>query len=108
MLKKINKYQKHNRKKLPVLKLNIIFGVLWLVISTAYLATLNDIIAKGYKMKKIESQLLELENKNKNLTLNVAGKQSMEGVAARIKDLGMVDAGSVMYLTAPQTAVVRK
>lgn len=84
------------------------FAVLWLVIAVAYLAILNDITTDGYRMKKIESRLWELENENKNLTLNIADKQSMEGVAAKIKGLGMVDAGSVIYLTAPQTAVVRK
>jgi hypothetical protein len=106
---KSNKYQKkHWLRRLSVLKLNVVFVILWLAVAAGYLAVLNDMTANGYKMKKIESRLAGLGAENKDLGLNLSNKQSMERVMADVKGLGMTDSGSVTYLTMPSTVMVKK
>lgn len=93
---------------MPIFKLNAFLAISCLFIIVAYLAILNNITANGYEMKKIEDNLLKLKSENKNLSLDLSGKQSIEGVMAKVKDMNMVDAGSVTYLTMPSTVVVKK
>jgi len=104
-----NKYQKkHWYRKLPIFRLNLFLAISWLFAIVAYLAILNNIAVNGYKMKKVEDGLSKLESENKNLTLGLSEKQSIEDVMAKVKSLDMVDAGSVTYLEMPSTAMVKK
>lgn len=106
---KIKRYQKkHWLRGFSVFKLNVAFVVLWLVACAAYLAILNDMTANGYKMKKVEGQLMKLEAENKSLSLSLSNKQSMERVMVEMKSLGMTDSGSVTYLEMPSTVVVKR
>ncbi len=109
---KINKYhrtgKKYSRKKMPVFKLNVFLASVCFVAIAAYLAVLNNINVNGYKMKKVEDNLSKLQSENKNLSLGLSDKQSIEGVMAKVKDMEMVDAGSVTYLEMPSTAMVKK
>ncbi len=93
---------------MPIFKLNALLVVFWIVICAAYLAVLNDITVNGYRMKKVEDNLLKLRSENNNLSFDISDKQSIEGVAAKVKDMDMEDAGSVIYLDMPVTAVVKK
>lgn len=93
---------------MTVFKLNAAFVVLWLAACAMYLAVLNDMTAKGYKAKKIENRLAKIEAENKDLSINLSQKQSMERVMAEMKSLGMTDSGSITYLEMPSTAVVKR
>lgn len=106
---KIKRYQKkHWSRGFSVFKLNVAFAVLWLVACAAYLAILNDMTANGYKMKKVENELTQLEDQNKNLSLTLSNKQSMARVMAETKSLGMTDSGAVTYLEMPSTVMVKR
>ncbi|MFC1612428.1 hypothetical protein ACFL29_01095 [Patescibacteria group bacterium] len=94
--------------KLSVSRFNVVAAVLVFAMIVCNLVALNSITANGYKLKKIESQILELNNENQNLSLDLSDKQSIEEVIARAGDLGMVEAGHVSYITAPSTAVAKK
>lgn len=93
---------------MPIFKLNAFLAVLWLFTVVAYLAVLNNITVNGYKMKKIEDNLIKLESENKNLSLDLSDRQSVEEVMVKVRDMNMVDVGSVTYLEMPSTAVVKK
>jgi len=95
-------------QKLSVFKINVLLLVLWLVACGVYVATLNDITAKGYKTKKIEQQLMDLTSGNQNLNLSLSDKQSMEMVVEKAKSMGMVEAESVKYVNMPFAAVAKK
>lgn len=106
---KTKRYQKkHWLRGLTIFKLNMAFAVLWLVSCAAYLAILNDMTANGYKIKRIENRLAKIEAENKDLNLNLSGKQSIERIIAETKNLGMTDSGSVIYLEMPSTVVVKR
>lgn len=93
---------------MPTFKLNALLAISWLFAIVAYLAILNNIAVNGYQMKKIQDGLSQLETENKRMTLDLSDKQSIEGVMARVKDMKMVDAGSVTYLNMPSTVMVKK
>lgn len=93
---------------MPIFKLNAFLAVSWFLAIVAYLAILNNITVNGYKIKKINDEVLKLENENKSLALGLSDKQSIRGVMAKIKTMNMVDAGTVSYLDMPQTAVAKK
>jgi hypothetical protein len=106
---KRNKYQKkYSRKKMPIFRLNVFLAAMCFVAIVAYLAILNNITVNGYRIKKVEDNLSKLKNENKNLSLGLSDKQSIEGVMAKVKDMDMVDAGSVTYLNMPSTVMVKK
>lgn len=93
---------------MPVFKLNVVLASLFLISCAAYLAVLNDMAVKGYRLKKIENKVSQVESENKALSLDLAGRQSMEQVLAEARSLGMVDAGSVLYVKGGETAVAKK
>ena len=106
---KARKYQKkYSRKKLPIFKVNVFLAAMCFVAIVAYLAVLNNITVNGYKIKKVEDNLSKLQSENKNLSLDLSDKQSIEGVMAKVKDMEMVDAGSVTYLEMQSTGMAKK
>ncbi|MFH1193633.1 MAG: hypothetical protein V1661_01415 [bacterium] len=95
-------------QKFSVFKINAALFVLWIVACAAYVAILNDMAVKSYQTKKLNKQLSELTNGNKDLSLSLSDKQSMETISEKIKSLGMVDAGSVKYVSMPPAVMVKK
>lgn len=94
--------------KVSLARFNIVIAVLIFAMLVCNLIALNAITANGYKLKRIESHILELNNENQNLSLSLSNKQSIEEVMARAGDLGMIDANRVSFITALGTAVARK
>lgn len=93
---------------MSIFRLNILAAVLVFGFIVGNLAMLNTITANGYQIKKFENNLLELKNKNQNLSLELADKQEMEGVMRKLGHLKMVEAKNVSYITMPDMAVARK
>lgn len=93
---------------MPIFKLNAFLAISWFFAIVAYLAILNNITVNGYKMKKVGDNLSKLQSENKNLSLGLSDKQSIEGVMAKVKDMNMVDAGSVTYLEMQSTGMAKK
>jgi len=73
-----------------------------------YLFVLNSTTADGYKLKKIEKQVDGLKDENRDLTLELSGKQSMENVKKRVDRLGMVEVGKFDYVSMQSSAVAKR
>jgi cell division protein FtsL len=94
--------------KFSIFKINAALLVLWIIAVAAYVAILNDMTVKSYQTKKLNKQLSDLTSGNKDLGLSLSDKQSMETISEKIKSLGMVEAGSVKYVSVPPAVMVKK
>jgi cell division protein FtsL len=64
----------------------------------------NAASTAGFTMRELEQKEESLTMELKRLDMEVAELRSVESVASRVKMLGLVDAGSVTYVTG-ETAV---
>lgn len=91
-----------------VFRLNFLIASLAFLMFVGNLVMINSTIAKSYKTEKIENKFAEIENKNQKLSLELQEGQSMEGVAKKVRELGMVEAGSIKYINITDMAVAKK
>ncbi len=108
-IKKISRNRRIAGRRQPkIFKLNIFCCILLFGIIAAYLAVLNSTTANGYKLKKIEQQFLNVREENKNLTLEVSDKQSMEKVRERVGQIGMVETNKFDYVSMQPSEVAKR
>ncbi|HYE59706.1 MAG TPA: septum formation initiator family protein [Candidatus Kapabacteria bacterium] len=79
----------------------ILFGVLYILETSA-------ISTKGYEMSDLQKQIQELEQENERIDVAIADHRSMESIERRVKDLNLVLAGDVTYVSPVGTAVARR
>jgi len=105
---KFQKIKRKKRKMMPIFGLNIFVAILVFGFIVGNLVTLNTITVNGYKIKKIETQLLELRDKNQELGLQLSDKQSIESVMAKLGHLNMVESKNIRFITPASTAVAKR
>jgi hypothetical protein len=74
----------------------------------AYIATANDIVIKGIVMKDLRIKARDLNETHRQLELAVMELKSYDRILARARELDMVEAPGVTYLTLTPTAVARR
>lgn len=92
---KIKNYRSHNRG-IALLSLLLICSVL--LLGLAYLFQTNDLVSYSYQIREGKEKLRELQNNNQRLETQVANLQSPISLEEKIKELGMVEAGQMIYL----------
>ena len=93
---------------MPTFRLNIFAVILVVAFLVGNLVMLNTITTSGYKIKKIENHLLELKDKNQQLSLELSEKQSIESVLAKLSHLNMVESKNISFITMQNTAVAKR
>jgi len=88
--------------------LNILILVVTVSLFVGYLAMNNQAAANGFAIKAIEKRIAELEERRRQLDLEVLDRQSMSNVEAQVKGLGFVPVNNIDYLTAVGGAVAFK
>lgn len=80
-------------------KINFGFWVLFLILAlgAAYLFSVNDTATKGYQIRGLEKQLVELKEANKRLELEAASLKSIQSIEAQARTLNLVPSGGVNY-----------
>lgn len=78
------------------------------VLGVAYLIELNLISQRGFEVRKLEVRLQKLRETNSKFQLQLAELESMNGIEARIAELGMIPVGSVEYVSLGGTVVARR
>ena len=63
---------------------------------------------KGFKLSELKDQQSQLAKENQDLELKVMSLDSYNNITSRIKDLKMVAANEVVYLTAGAAMVAKK
>jgi cell division protein FtsL len=108
-IKKINRdRRKISGKRSKIFKFNILCCGLLLVFVAAYLVVLNSTTVKGYELARLERQLSGLKKENKNLTLQLSDKQSMESIRKRVEQLSMVETGRFSFVSMQSSAMAKR
>lgn len=79
-----------NKTAMAVVAFLILTGMMYLVL-------VNELSTKGYDIKKLESQLLELKETNKRLELEVGATQAIETLEREAAVLNLVPSLKVNY-----------
>lgn len=85
----------------------LIFGLI-LVISVFYVAGVNDLTAKGFKLRDMKIKTKEIKNDNQSLETRLTDLSSYNGLGERVKMLGMVSVDSINYIEVNEGVVAMK
>jgi hypothetical protein len=72
-----------------------------------YLAQINDMATKGFKMKELEEKQTMLKENIKKTELQVADMQSMQKLEERIGNLNMASVAKVQYVSSTGSVAVK-
>ncbi|MDD5031620.1 MAG: hypothetical protein PHR36_01080 [Patescibacteria group bacterium] len=98
-----------NRKKIFNLKnLNKFLFVIIIAGGVYYLAGINDLTVKGFKLQEGKNKINLLKEENAVLELKATGFQSFNSLSERAEELKMVAAGEIDYITIPSGIVAKK
>ena len=91
--------------KTKIVFFNIISLCAVCVLVAAYIFFVNGDIAKGYKIRELETRLSELELQNQQIEVVARESQSLEHVAYSVKMMGFVKAKMPTYIHAGAPSV---
>jgi len=80
----------------------LIFGVVY------YLAGVNDLTVKGFRLNELENKFDSLNDENKSINLKITLLKSYNNLSERAKNLNMVAVGDVDYITITDHFVAKK
>jgi hypothetical protein len=81
------------------LSLTIIFGLL--LMCAAYLAQVNNIIAKNFELRAAQISLEEKQDKNQQLIISLMSANSLSNLEDTAKNLNLVSIEKMDYLKVP-------
>jgi cell division protein FtsL len=93
--------------KINIKLTNVTLGVLIAVVGFSYLIQINGLATKGYQIRELEDQIIELQESNDDLELEALGLQSMGNVKDKIEGLNMVAIAETDYLVISPVAIAR-
>lgn len=86
-------------------KISTVVVALTIVIGVTYLMQTNVAATKGYKIKDLEKQINQLEERNTKLNLKYIELQSMASVIEQVPGLNLVPSENVEVITPIGSAV---
>ncbi len=99
------------RKKKFRINLNmlnkIIFSLI-IVFGVYYVAGINDLTVKGFKLQELRVDLKEVEYDNDSLELKIMSTESSSALGERINGLDMVAVGNIEYISSAGSVVAIK
>ena len=89
--------------------LNLAIFAISVLIGITYIIQANRAVTKGYQIRDLEARIEQMRIDNGRLELDVAKRQSIEAIDSRVKMLGLVGSGDVVYVSTslPTVAVNR-
>lgn len=95
-------YEKQNKnKKNKWFSIKILIRILLLLIiieGVYYMASINDLVVKGFKLQELKTYSNNLANENRNINIQVTSLKSYNSLAKRIEELKMVYAVDIDYI----------
>jgi cell division protein FtsL len=79
-------------------QINVLLLILIAILGLSYLFFVNDLGTKGYEINKLEQQLDDLQDSQKQLQLQSSDLQSITRIQQQAQALGFVPATNVTYL----------
>lgn len=98
-----------NRSKIKLKFFRIIFVIIFIIfISLTYLAKVNSIAIKGFKIKELEKKISQLKNENKKLEMKIIQLESTGEVEEVIDKFNLVKTTEIEYLRRGTGAVAAR
>ncbi len=83
-------------------------GVVVLILAAGYVAQISAVSAKGYQIRDLENQIVELKEQEEKIELKVAESQSVRSVDEKVKEMGLVPTAKVEYVMATAPVVAKR
>ncbi|MBU0636633.1 MAG: hypothetical protein ABH818_00550 [Patescibacteria group bacterium] len=87
---------------------NQIIFILIIFLGGYYLSNINDLMVKNFNREKLKEKNKQLVKENENLEVAVLSLGSYGNINARIKNLKMVVAKNIDYITVEVAVVAKK
>lgn len=95
-------YTKQNKNKknrwLSIKFINRILILLIIVEGIYYMASINDLIVKGFKLQELKTNSSNLANENRNTNIQITSLKSYNSLVERVEKLNMVRAADIDYI----------
>ncbi len=88
-------------------KVNKFLFVLIITLGIYYVAAMNDLSVRGFKLQELKRETKDLDNSNKELELKIMSLGSYNNLSERVRALGMVSAGRAEYVMEGGGAVAK-
>tara|TARA_Y100000310_G_C20566712_1_gene755851 strand:+ start:182 stop:535 length:354 start_codon:yes stop_codon:yes gene_type:complete len=92
-------------KKLSLRQVNGLIIVSIILLGLSYLFQINSLVAKGYQIKELQTEVKALQASGRDLELKSIQLQSIDSVRQKVSALNMVEAGSGEFVSIKPTAV---
>jgi cell division protein FtsB len=79
-----------------------------LITGVYYLASINDLSVKSFKLRDLRAESEELVRTNREIEAKMMNLESYGGLSARLESLKMVSVGEVEYLVVKNNIVAKK
>lgn len=80
----------------------IIFGVSY------YLASMNNLVVKGFKLQELKKQSSQLINENQEFSSKKVALESYRNIDQKLRDLRMVAIDQIEYVTVKDEIIAKK
>jgi len=87
--------------------LNVVILAAICLVGFLYLAKINNMATKGFKMKELEEKQSVLRENIKKIELQIADLQSMQRLEERISGLNMASVAKVQYISSASSVAVK-
>ena len=105
----MTKPQTMNKNRIINLKMfNQIIFVLIIALGVYYVAGMNDLTVKGFKLQELKIGAQETADENTRLEQKIMSLKSNKDLSKRVGELDMVAVGNVEYISAISGAVAKK
>jgi hypothetical protein len=89
--------------KISVL-LTIFFGLIFM--SVAYLAQINNMVAKNFELRELQTSLKNIQDTNQQLTISLMQSRSLSNLEEAAKSLNLVSVDKIEHLKIPSGVFV--
>ncbi len=105
---KLQKSGKQIKKDYYLKILNIFLCLCIIVMAVGYVIVVNDLTVKGFKLQNLKEKKEELAEKNKKISLEVMSLRSYNHLVKKTKDLSMVSADNIDYISSMSDMMAKK
>ncbi len=90
--------QKQNKTWLNLKIANRIILILIIIQGVYYMAGINDLIVKGFKLQELRGKTGALNDENRTLSIKTTSLKSYNNLASRVESLDMVAVANIDYI----------
>jgi cell division protein FtsB len=99
---------KRNKKKILCIKnLNIFLVSTIIVVGFVYIFSINELIAKGFKLNELKKELNKISEENAEYNLKILSLESYNNLSKRAADLKMVAVEEIAYITVKNNVALK-